>query len=208
MAQHQRARDTEAAELLPKEQQAARERDPDPDADGVCNGFSVKSRLQMSSEQLLKGREGSSKAVQSLTPTNRIKKLVFFSLIFSCLGLLATQKLAVHELLKHPVDLETAASVPLSLSPDINVVDEYARGGPSISMEGSERFLNVESPTKENLKEIVLPLKHIYGKSSVLQNAYITIDGKKFLRTPLLDAVWDYHESSAAQALIAQVRRK
>ena len=162
----------------------------------------------MSSERLLKVREGSSKAVQSLIPTNRVKKLVFLSLIFSCLGLLATQKLAVHELVKHPVDLETAASVPLSLSPDVNVVDEYARGDSSISMEGSERLLNLEAPTKENLKEIVSPLKHVYGKPSALQNAYITIDGKKFLRTPLLDAVWDYHESSAAQALVAQVRRK
>ena len=104
---------------------------------------------------------------------------------------------------KEDVDVEESASIPLSLSPQIN--SRTFRYDPSLAVDEVAKLLSNRGHAIQTMKDMNTPIGLSNEPSFRRQHGYVLVEGEKFLRTPLLDAVWDYHESANAKALVNQV---
>jgi hypothetical protein len=98
------------------------------------------------------------------------------------------------------LDDSASISLPLSLAPKPNRRLRYLEQDPSRAVYTLQKMLL--RPNQANLR---MRFKPVNGPELFMNDPFIDIGGKKFLRTSLLDAVWDYHESSEAKALVNQV---
>jgi hypothetical protein len=152
-----------------------------------------------SSEALLQKCRGLRVTDRAATRSWRLGAAVAVTVL--CAGMIIVTRDVTHtSLISRTVALDNFVSVPLSLAPEPDGRRVVSNLDPSRAVSEVQKLLMHVEPTHLRMR-----FKLAKGPELYMNDQYIDIGGKKFLRTTLLDAVWDYHESPDAKALVNQV---